>query len=357
MRIGVDARSLCGHKTGIGHYTDQILQQLARLDEHNEYFLYAREDFNVEPGTEQRMNKRVRDGKPSFLWIQHTLPRLLQEDRIDLYWGPNYAVPLIHPAETKIVMTIHDMVSFVYPETLPRKTVIHNRWGLPLYVRHAQHILTDSESSKSDILRFLGVGSPDITVTPLGANPRFFHAEGDAQAALANHGIRFPYVLSVGTLEPRKNLTGTIRAFARLVADGLTEHHLVVIGARGWKYGAIDDLLDSQPGLRERVHFLGYVSDEELPLIYREAALFVYPSFYEGFGLPVLEAMASGVPVITSTASSLPEVVGDAGVQIDPESIEQLSAAMKGLLLDERRANSLAAAGRERAQAFTWSYT
>lgn len=356
MKIGIDARPLVGNKSGIGHYLEEILLVFAREHGEHEYYLFAHDDFAM-PAAMQGMKKVVVRGRFGTFWLQYALPYLMKKHEIELFWGPNYAIPLINPTGARMVMTIHDMVSYLFAETLPARTVAHNRWGLPLYLRQTDRVITVSESSKRDIVRFLDVSPSEIDVTLLGVNQAFFPNGDDGVARLSRYGIDFPYILCVGTIEPRKNLASVIEAYARLLVEGTTEHRLVIVGAKGWKYGPVYELLQSREDLRERVIFPGYVSDEDLPAMYQGASLMVYPSLYEGFGLPPLEAMAAGTPVITSNVSSLPEVVGEAGLMVNPYSLDELTAAMRRVLLDKELACELSAAGAARARTLLWEQT
>lgn len=356
MNIGIDARPLIGNKSGIGNYLEQILRVWAKSSKQNDYYLFAHKDFNL-PSELRSIGKIVLPLKPGTIWVQTAIPYLLDRYNIDLFWGPNYSIPLIRPKKTKAVITVHDMVSFVYPETLPAKTVIHNRFGLPMYLHHADYVITESESTKRDILRFLDYPHSRVDITLLGVNQRFFQNISERDQILRKHDIDFPYILSVGTIEPRKNLIGVIQAFFRLLKGHTVEHRLVVVGANGWKYSAVYELLESHPELKERIYFLGYVPDEDLPALYQGASLFVYPSFYEGFGLPPLEAMASGVPVIASNVSSIPEVVGDAGLLVNPYSIDEMANAIERILTNQELAYTLSKTGLERARTFTWDRT
>lgn len=356
MRIGIDARPLIGQKSGIGHYLEQILLAWVSNDRGHEFVLFSPREFDV-PYKLRFMKKVVVQGRVSSLWMQYAMPFLAKLHGIDLFWGPNYSIPLIKTRRLKTVMTIHDMVSFVHPETLPGKTVFHNKYGLPLYCRHVDGILTVSESSKCDLLHFIGDPGVEIAITSLGVRPEFARRSSHTQQVLQQHNLTFPYILCVGTIEPRKNLIRVVQAYARLLKEEGTDHRLVLVGAKGWKFSSLYQLLENDPYLRERVCFLGYVEDKDLPSVYQGASMLVYPSLYEGFGLPPLEAMAAGIPVVASKISSLPEVVGDAGLLVDPYSIEEIAGAMGRILREPDLAEELAAAGKARAAEFTWERT
>ena len=247
------------------------------------------------------------------------------------------------------VITICDVTPLLFPEAHGRMNVWHHRLVLPSILRQADHIITISESSGRDIIAHYGVPGEKISVTLLAADERFYRAPAGQPDQPR------PSILTVGTLEPRKNLPRLLRAFAAARRSGLP-HRLVVVGASGWGKSPLAALVQ-ELGLGDDVHFTGFVSDDELPGLYSGADFFVYPSLYEGFGLPVLEAMASGTPVITSATSSLPEVAGDAALLIDPRSEDELCRAMLRLAGSHELRDTLRARGRERAGEFSWSRT
>jgi glycosyltransferase involved in cell wall biosynthesis len=356
MRIGIDARPLVGPKSGIGHYLEEILLAWAALDTENEYYLFAHTDFELHKSL-QGMRKVIQQGRFGPLWIQYAIPLLLVRYKIDLFWGPNYAIPLLNPGHSKMVMTVHDMVASVFPETLPKRTAYHNRIGLPLYIQKVDRVITVSESSKSDIVKYLRYQPDKIEVTPLGVNESFFQQSITPKKILIKYEIDYPYILCVGTIEPRKNLLRVIEAYFMLIKELEIEHRLVIVGAKGWKYTSIYEKLKQKSELINRIIFPGYVPDEDLPAFYQGASMLVYPSLYEGFGLPPLEAMAAGTPVITSNVSSLPEVVGESGILVDPYSICEMVHAMKRIICDKKLAENLSRAGKERARKFTWERT
>jgi glycosyltransferase involved in cell wall biosynthesis len=261
------------------------------------------------------------------------------------------AVPPSRPGR-RLVVTIHDLAFLRFPRHVPPRWRLLYRSGLRAAVRRADAILVPSRSTGEDVLRHGTVDPARVRVTPLA--PTLDVGSDDPAPALARHGVRRPYVLFVGTLEPRKNVVSLVRAYRRAVADGL-EHALVLVGAPGWGSEPLErELALERPGTIVRT---GAVSAVDLDALYRAASLFVYPSVYEGFGLPVVEAMARGVPTITSNTSSLPEVVGDAAVTVDPASVEGLADAIVRVARDPSLVARLAEDGRRRAAAFSWDET
>jgi glycosyltransferase involved in cell wall biosynthesis len=268
-----------------------------------------------------------------------------------LHAASGVAVPPAAPNQ-RLVVTIHDLAFLRFPALFPRRWRLVYRLGLRAAVRRADVILTPSRSTAEDLVSRTAVDPARIRVTPLAAT--LGTADGDPSATLARLGVRDPYVLFVGTLEPRKNLVTLVRAYRRAAAAGIP-HSLVLGGAAGWGAKALErELALEGPGTIVRT---GWLPDADLDAVYRAASLFVYPSLYEGFGLPVLEAMARGVPTIASTTSSLPEVTGDAALGVDPRSPAGLARAIGELATDQALAARLADAGRRRAEGFSWDET
>ena len=255
--------------------------------------------------------------------------------------------------KTPLVVTVFDLTFLMFPQHHVLNTRVLLGSGLRRAVREADAFLAISENTKRDLVRLAGVAPERIHVTPLAADP-LFRPQEDA-GTLARLGIDRPYVLYVGTLEPRKNITVLLRAFAAL-QDQDKETLLVLAGAKGWMYDEIF-ALTTQLGLKDRVRMLGYVSNEDLPVLYSQAQVFVYPSLFEGFGLPVLEAMQCGAPVITTNVSSLPEVAGDAGILISPDDVAGLTREMRSVLSEPERRADLSGRSLARAALFSWRKT
>jgi len=274
----------------------------------------------------------------------------------DVFHATDHLLPPLRRVHS--VFTLYDLSFLKYPEThLPL-----NRWFsrlmMPLFLRRAGAVISISQHTKADAVRYYGLDESKIHVIPLGVDSRFHPAHDRAILATVRARYHLPdrFILSVGTIEPRKNLLTLLRAYERLRATADGTHRLVLVGTRGWRAEQFLAALASSP-VRHEVVLAGPVPDVDLPLVYGAADLFVYPSLYEGFGLPPLEAMACGVPVIASSAASLPEVVGDAGLLVDPHSAEELAAAMRRVLGDETLRGALRMKGLARASSFSWSET
>lgn len=374
MRVVIDGRSIRAGKTGVGVYTENVVRELAALGRDDEFILIVSE----EPRGLIADNLRVvRFGvlKRRFVhraWENTFLPFFLRRMRADVYFSPSFILPLL-PGKNlmhqptarkgyfrtlKLVATVHDLVAFLYPQTTTRLMQLRLRLFLPPSLRVADLIITDSAGSKRDIVRLFRVPEGKVQVVPLGKNEQFARISDSSLLAITREQYKLPqtFILYVGTIEPRKNLDLLFRAYGQLSADLRTEVKLVVAGGLGWRYEPLLSILREQ-GLENDVHFTGYVSDEHLPALYNLANIFVYPSLYEGFGLPVLEAMACGLPVVVSNRSSLPEVVGDAGILIDPTNVKELARILESLLKDRGQRKKLAAASLAQAQKFSWRAT
>jgi glycosyltransferase involved in cell wall biosynthesis len=342
IRVGLDWQSTWGQPTGIGSYT----LSLARA-------LRAGGDVEVVPldwGRERvmRVDRRLR-------WQQWHLPLLARTRRVDLLHVTGFDAPLWQPVPT--VVSVHDLIGMVFPGNLPPVARWYwSRW-LPWSVRHARHIITGSEATKRDIQRLLGVEADRVVVIYDGVDERFSPQPPDAVAAVRQR-YKVPdgrVILYVGTIEPRKGIDTLLDAWAQ-IASALPDTTLVIAGKEGWATAALH-AQERALGIERRVCWTGYVADADLAAVYAMADVFVFPSRYEGFGLPPLEAMACGVPVISSDASSLPEVVGDAGVLVSPDDADGFATAIKNVLAQPNLAATLRERGLGRARLLTWERT
>lgn len=277
------------------------------------------------------------------------LPRPLA--RKDVIHAPSpVAIPPVRRKQ-RLVVTVHDLAFSLYPQAYPRAWRLLHRTGFRRALRAADAIIAVSSNTAADVLRTGEANESSVHVVPLGGSLPV--GTGDPAPVVERLGIPRPYVLFVGTLEPRKNLVRLIRAYRRVASE--VPHALVLAGPLGWRSQPILDELRRDE--RGRVLTTGRVSESDLDALHRGADAFVYPSLYEGFGLPVLDAMARGVPVVTSNTSALPELTGDAALQVAPGSTGALATALEHLLTEEGERSRLSAAGRERAKAYTWERT
>jgi len=364
LRIGIDARPLATPLTGIGTSVREVLRELALLSPANQYFCYTMRGGDVVARNLPAGGRfLVREGRGlqaawGTPWLFRGAGGQIAADRLDVFWGTNLVLPVGLRGRVPLAVTCHDLVFRLYSETLS----FRNRLLLAPVARRsfqaADAILADSEATATDLIRLYGIDPARVQVVLLAASERF-HPRDSAlvrQELRSRLGLASDYVLFVGTLEPRKNLGGFLAAMAEVARGGTFDGEVVVVGGKGWKEQGPEALGRAHP-LGERLRFLGYVGDDELPLLYAGARLFVMPSLYEGFGLPVLEAMQSGVPVITTTSGSLAEVAGGAARLVPPANDAALARAIGELWNDPAARAQLAALGRERALAFSWRRT
>jgi glycosyltransferase involved in cell wall biosynthesis len=359
MRIGFDARLVYYQQAGIGQYIIHLVRGLAGL---------------LKPGQQGQEEHpdelwvfRSRKAGPLALPIWVHQPKLwtpshhrfesqalkaeLSFRRLDLLHSPDFIPPF--GGRFRSIITIHDLNFIHYPQFLTRDSARY--YGqIDRAVKRADHIVTDSDWTRHDVIDHLGVRAERVTTVHLAPGPvfRLITDRHEVQRAARRHGLPQDFLIFVGTLEPRKNVPTLLKAFRQLWERGLSVH-LAIVGRKGWLYEKIFCTL-TELGLADSVHFLEHVSDEDLARLYNAARCLVLPSYYEGFGLPPLEAMACGTPVVVSNRSSLPEVVGDAGLLIDPDRPEELSEALARLLEDSALSKSLRQRGLERASEFSW---
>jgi glycosyltransferase involved in cell wall biosynthesis len=356
LTIGLDARPTQGPFTGDATYWRGLIEGLSRVESADEFIIYLDAQMpEPEIDVTRSMRTRLLAACCSRVWSAWTFPRALRQDGVEVA-HVQYTIPPFMPCPT--VTTIQD-ISF---KRFPRFFGLKDRLILDLGVRWARsaaaRIIVPSEHTKKEIVQLYRVDPDKISVIHLGVDRRFEPVDRDQarQIAAERYGIRSPYVLTVGVIQPRKNLGRLLDGFAGLKGIRQTNHKLVIVGKPGWKETNLQRRID-ELGLGEDVIFTGYVPREDLPALYSGADAFVYPSVYEGFGLPPLEAMACGTPVITGNRSSLPEVVGEAGIMVDPYDAEAFARAMANVLSSESLRNEMSALGIARAAKFTWDET
>ncbi|MHB1357182.1 MAG: glycosyltransferase family 4 protein [Anaerolineae bacterium] len=356
-RIAIDYTSAIQQRAGIGRYTRHLVTALAALDHATNYVLFsAGRDPSPRawPANFTRREVPISERYLSIIWqrLRLPLPVELFTGRVDVYHSPDFVLPPVIRARK--VLTVHDLSFIRYPECSSPALLQYLIRSVPPSVRRADYLLADSLSTKQDLVELLGIPEERVTVVYAGYDPRFNpYPQGNDQEILAKYGIGGPYILALGTLQPRKNFSMLIRAYNHLVHEHNIPHILVIGGGKGWLY---DDIFATvkELGLEKRVLFPGFVADENLPALYRGAELFAFPSLYEGFGIPILEAMGCGTPVVTSTSSSLPEVAGDAALCIDPQDSTALADAMWQALSDNTLRQTLQQRGLGRVKQFTW---
>ena len=351
MRVGIDAHMVGGRETGNETYVRGLVEGLRGLAEGPEVLVY-----NVgEPwlaGTDRIRFQRLTTDSP-YVRLGLELPVRSFGQRLDLL-HMTYAAPIWSAAP--LVLTVHDICYATNPEWFSERDLRVLRANVPRSIRMAKHVITDSQSARNQIIETYGVAESKITSIPIGPGPGALPiGEDEAHEELKAIGLDAsrPYLLAVGNLQPRKNLVRLLESFKAIVSRG-RDVDLLIVGPRRFR---AEDAVEAAGDVSNRVRFTGYVTDRQLAACYRCATVFVFPSLYEGFGLPALEAMAHGVPIASSEAGSLPEVCADAAVYFDPRSVEAMTEAIASLLDDSTRRHSLGAAGRERAKAFSWTGT
>ncbi len=353
MRIGIDARKI--HDYGIGTYIRNLLRHLARLDHETEFVIFCRPDEVSSLGLLGPNFRAVAETSGNYSFAEQLrIPLALRRERITLFHAPHYVLPPLVPCRS--VVTIHDCIHLMFPEYLSNRFApAYARASIMMAARRATRVMTVSESSKRDILRFVNIPADKIDVIYNAYDERFSlePKEEDVARVRERYQLHGQFVLYAGNVKPHKNIERLIQAFHLLRSRGMEHLKLVLIGDEISRYAALRRSVH-QHQLHKYVRFLGYLPQETLAIMYRLAGVFVFPSLYEGFGLPPLEAMASGAPVVTSNVSSLPEVAGDAAVLVDPYDPEAIADAIHRVLTSEQLRCELRRKGLARAGQFSW---
>lgn len=353
MRIAIDARKL--RDFGIGTYIRNILIELSRLDRDTEYVVLCRPD-DVESGDVLGSNFRMVPETSATYSVaeQFKIPLSLAREGVRLVHEPHYVLPPL--IRCRSVVTIHDCIHLMFPEYLPNKLAYYYAKGSMWTASHkADRILTVSEASKTDILRFFNVAPDKVEVIYNAIDERFLAPPNAERMELARqrYQLDHPFILYVGNIKPHKNLERLIDSFARARSQGLDDLKLIIIGDEISKYPPLRQSVHKHK-LDKHVRFLGFQPMETLAAFYRLARAFVFPSLYEGFGLPPLEAMACGTPVVTSNVSSLPEVAGGAAMLVDPYDEDAIASAIVRAVSDDSLRADLIEKGLQRARTFSW---
>jgi glycosyltransferase involved in cell wall biosynthesis len=350
MRFSVDAHAIGQHLTGNEVYIRNLLSSFAALDDTSDFVAYvsAGDASGAIPG---RFFRRLVSRNP-FVRLGLEIPMHLRRDRPDLM-HVQYTAPLTCPAP--VVVSVHDVSFLEHPEWFTWLRSRQLRLTVRRTVRKAVRVLTPSEFSRRSIARVYGAGEK-TTVVPNAVSSAFRPVARESAAARVarRFSIPAPFILSVGDLQPRKNQVGLIRAFERLLRDcPHLPHHLVLVGKETWYAGRVRQAAQKS-ACAARIHFTGFVADEDLLHLYGACDLFVFPSFYEGFGLPILEAMACGRAVACSNTTAMPEVADAAAILFDPHSVDEMTRAMKDLLVDGQLRSRMERLGLQRSAAFSW---
>ncbi|KJU87424.1 group 1 glycosyl transferase [Candidatus Magnetobacterium bavaricum] len=370
MSIVIDGFPLMFLKTGIGFYVHNIVKKLVTLAPENDYYLYdalTKERLYTIIRVDRRLSALERFSQISSvqfpymtaaraaLFLSSLTPgrSRLNMDKADVFWGTNCRG--IYKPRMKTVVTVHDMSHEYFPETFHPDVLSYLKRYLAEAASNAHTLIAVSENTKMDIVKFLHVDPSKIKVTHVGVSEDFhlIHDLNLLNAIKGKYNLPDNFVFALGTIQPRKNISRLLQAFAALCDNPSFKHRLVISGAYGWKnkdvYSSIAGL-----GITDRVSFTGYVAQGDLPVIYNLADVFVYPSLYEGFGSPVIEAMACGVPVVTSNVSSIPEVAGNCALLVNPTNVNDIAMAIEKILSDSNLRQSLTTQALQHVRKFTW---
>lgn len=348
--IAVDARSLVPPLTGIGYYSDCLLKEMILLTPNWEWNLYSNQDLTS--GFGKSGNVCVRSGQiskryTSSLYSQFIFPRWAKDDRVDIFWSPRHHLPLFLPSKVKKCVTIHDLVWHKYPETMSKLGRYLDRFLMPKSVHMADLVVSVSNSTQADLNEILRPKKQQAVVSPAPKHLVNSFSSNEKKSSES-------YFLFVGTNEPRKNVGRLLEAFRQTLKSNISVRKLIVVGMKGW---GRDELFYSirRLNLHSHVDVKNYLPELELIGLYRNAHALVMPSLYEGFGMPLVEAMAFGVPVITSNCSSMPEVAGDAAIYVDPCSVDSIAFALKSMSDDKVLRNQLSKNALLKASEYSWS--
>ncbi|MFA6423025.1 MAG: glycosyltransferase family 1 protein [Patescibacteria group bacterium] len=344
MKIAIDVQTTAGQKSGFGFYVSNLVENLKKIDTKNEYLL-------VEPHKDRDLSTPQR-----IIWDQIRFPIEAAKFKADIVHQPCFSAPILTRA--KKVVTINDLISVFFPQNLPFfSRLFYSKW-MPFSYRFADTYIAISEHTKKDIKKLLPINMDDVTVIYDAASEEFKLIEDKEKInqITKKYKINSPYIMHVGTLEPRKNLPFLVKVFSEVIKDSSIKHNLVIAGKKGWYYESLFELVKDL-NLSSRVNFAGYISDEDMPYLYNGASLFTFPSLYEGFGLPPLEAMSCGTPVISSNTSSLPEVVEDAGYLVSPDDKNGWIKAIGEILTSGKIQADLSKKSLIQARKFSWEET
>ncbi len=337
MNIGIDARALSYSKAGIGTYLSEVLEYIAGNDDCNRYYLYTNKDIDCE-GLDERFVIRKYKSKIGTFGLRYIVPKMIKEDKIDVFWGPEHVLPKKED-DIKYVLTIHDLALFRLKKTAALYNEIINKIYCKKSAEQADSIIAISNSTKNDLVHLFGINPNKIPVIYNGVSlyPYSYVAtrvsNSEFEPLSDKFGINQQYFLFVGTIEPRKNLVNAVKAFNLFKSKTGSPYKYVIAGGKGWRDKKIHQEIENSP-YKNDIILTGYVSSKEKELLYRNALCLLFPSLYEGFGLPIIESLSVGTPVITSNVSAMPEVGGDVCEYVDPLNVANISDAMVSMVND-----------------------
>lgn len=360
MKIGIDGRAAKWYRgTGIGTYTYQLISCLNKIDNINDYLLFMPENCELKLSFKDNFNlNNITEGTSNNFWDEVNIPNILKDLNIELYHVPQNGVGIPANKECGFTITLHDVIPYKMPETVSSRYLKIFNEHIPKIVEMCDGIITVSNYSKKDIMETFNFPEDKIFVTPLASEDIYRPLNRDLSKEISKeyYSISGDFILYVGGFSPRKNIIGLIESFSKLISIYKKDIKLVIAGKRGKSYDSYKKRAE-ELNISNKIIFPGFISVDHLPYIYNAAKLFVYPSFYEGFGLPPIEAMSCGVPVIASNATSVPEVVGDGGLLIDPNDVDNLCYSMFRVLLDDELRERLILSGIVKASELSWQKT
>ena len=361
MKVNIELQPALKDRTGVGWYVYEVVKHLPKgkikIPGTIFNFLKRRNDTEIIKDLDINISSFYLLPYRVYLYLtkKFNIPyNYFFRPKADLYHFMGYIVP--YSIKGKVILTVYDLVVELFPETMEEKNRELLRKEMQRSIKRADHIITISNSAKAELINVLGVNAENIDIISPGVDYDVFNARiNDEMKSKTKQKYDLPdeYILYLGTLEPRKNISSLIKAFIKLKKEKKISEKLVIAGKKGWNYENIYKII-YENNFKDEIIFTGYVDESDKPAIYQLSKLFVFPSLYEGFGIPVLESMASGVPVIVSNTSSLPEVVGDAGILVDPQKVEDIEAAIYKVLTNEKLRTELIEKGLEQSKKFTW---
>lgn len=352
MKIAIDIRDADGEKTGKGFFTYGLVAEMLAQDHQNQYILYSDKKKSPFPAQSNAEFKTI--DAAGLKWHLSALKDLKQL-RPDFYIAPtSFIIPSLAPAWLRVIPVVHDVVAFLFPASHSKKAVFVERLTLRRALKKAAMVFVVSENTQNDLIRLFKYPKSSTVEVPCAPHALYYDELDPADTAkvLKKYHIPEKFVLGVGTLEPRKNFSTLIKSFV-LVKRKFPDYKLVIVGKPGWRYQELAREVKKYDLINE-VIFTGYMKDLDLHHVYQAAAVFVFPSLYEGFGIPPLEAMASGCPVIASNIASLPEVIADAGLLIEPTNSVKIADAIVSLIETPELRHTLLEKGYHRSKRFTW---
>jgi glycosyltransferase involved in cell wall biosynthesis len=358
MRIGLNAQIVSRANAGVATYASNVIRDLMLLESRHEFYVFGSQEFLSDLDSPRvkllPTSTRVKGSWRRILWEQSVLPIKARRHGVEMMYYPDHTGPLIKKT-CPVVITIHDLAYLAEPQTFAMKNRMYKSFAVRRSARLADKIIVVSEATKKECLRWLDIPESKLCVIYNGIDACFRRIEDHDTLETTRKKFALPkkFILFVGTLEPRKNVSGLIQAYAALKKKQRLEHDLVIVGGKGWLYSEIFATVHNL-ALTNEVKFLGYVAQDDVVALYNLAEVFVYPSIYEGFGFPPLEAMACGCPVVTSNRSSLPEVVGDAAMLVDCRDPNALADGIYRVASDENCRSHLKEKGMERVKLFDW---